>query len=68
MPGLLLESKPADARVDSTNAQVSLAVHRGWNVTATVDGRVIAVYHCDDWHRVERLCWTLSAARAARLI
>jgi hypothetical protein len=32
------------------------AVHGGWNVTATVDGRVLATRHCGDWHRAERVC------------
>jgi hypothetical protein len=66
--GLLLESKPPDARVEITDVQVSLAAHGGWNVSASVDGRVIADYHCEDWHHVERLSWTLRAARAARVM
>jgi hypothetical protein len=35
---------------------ISASEHGGWNVTATVDGRVMAIRHYDDWHRVEREC------------
>jgi hypothetical protein len=52
----LLASSPADFHMRITNVRVSLAAHRGWDVTTTVDGRVIAVHHCNDWHRVEYLC------------
>ena len=34
---------------------VALAPSGGWQVTATLDGRVFATQHCDDWHRVERV-------------
>ena len=27
----------------------------GWQITAMLDGRVLAAQWCDDWHRVERI-------------
>jgi hypothetical protein len=24
-----------------------------------IEGRVVAVRHCRDWHRVEHVCWQL---------
>ena len=62
MPGSLLDTNAADSQVE-TNIDVSLAADSGWNVTATVDGRVVAARHCNDWHRVERLCLQLSGER-----
>jgi hypothetical protein len=56
VPVALLKSIPADPRAQTTRVHVSLAVHSGWEVTATVDGRVVATRHCSDWHRVEYLC------------
>ena len=53
---MLLNSLLADSRTQVTNVQVSLAACRGWNVTATVEGRVVAVRHCRDWHLVEHVC------------
>jgi hypothetical protein len=35
---------------------ISASERGGWNVTATLDGRVMAIRHCGDWHRVERAC------------
>jgi hypothetical protein len=26
----------------------------GWDVTAVVEDKIVAIRHCDDWHRVER--------------
>ena len=26
----------------------------GWDVTASLDGRVVAIRHCCEWHRAER--------------
>ena len=42
-------------------AQCRIAVSEisGWDVHLEVDGRTVAVTHCADWHRVERLCSTL---------
>ena len=37
------------ARVDITGGDPG-----GWDVTATLDGRVVATRHCRDWHRAER--------------
>lgn len=42
----------------------------GWDITATLDGRLIASRHCDDWHRAERACsWAQSelAVRVRRI-
>jgi hypothetical protein len=30
------------------------AADGGWDVTATLDGHVLAARHCLDWHRTER--------------
>lgn len=43
------DTPPHSGRVD-----VSASECGGWNVTATLDGRLLAIRHCDDWHRVER--------------
>lgn len=56
---LLLDSLPAVSQTQVTNVQLSLAACRGWNVTAMIEGRVVAVRHCRDWHRVEHVCWQL---------
>jgi hypothetical protein len=53
---LLLKSIPTIPQGQIPNIRVSLAADKGWDVTATVDARVVAVRHCTDWHRVEHLC------------
>jgi hypothetical protein len=35
---------------------VSAAAGGGWDITATVDGHVVAARHAGDWHRTERMC------------
>ena len=44
----------ADAHGHTARVQVSGGQVGGWDVTATLDGRVVASRHCDDWHRAER--------------
>jgi hypothetical protein len=39
---------------DAGHVAVSSAEDGGWDITATLDGRVVASRHCYDWHRVER--------------
>lgn len=46
-------ASPAVAHV--VDVAVTLAPSGGWQVTATLDGHVVASQHCDDWHRVERV-------------
>jgi hypothetical protein len=58
-----LNSLPADSQTHVTYVQVSLAACRGWDVTATVEGRVVAVRHCRDWHRVEHVRSQLRSER-----
>ena len=33
----------------------ALSMDSGWDVSLNVDDRVVALKHCRDWHRVERL-------------
>jgi len=61
MPLAMSEERPCQV-------QVSLAVNEGWNVTVTLDGRVVTVRHCHDWHNVERAreCWESELHARAR--
>jgi hypothetical protein len=43
-----------DAYGHSGRVRVSSGQTGGWDVTATLNGRVVASRHCDDWHRTER--------------
>jgi hypothetical protein len=62
----------APAAVDPREAvKVAVTALRagGWQVTATLGGRLVALRRSDDWHRVERIreefarrAWPLSAA------
>jgi hypothetical protein len=36
--------------------RVVLAQTGGWDVCLEVDGHVVSFTHCEDWHRVERMC------------
>jgi hypothetical protein len=44
---------PAAAHV--VDVAVTQVPSGGWQITATLDGQVVATQHCDDWHRVERV-------------
>ena len=44
----------ADAHGHTARIEVSGGHTGGWNVTATLDGRVVTNRHRDDWHRAER--------------
>jgi hypothetical protein len=48
-----LDQQPArsDGIVD---VRVALAGDGGWDVIATIGDRILAIQHCDDWHRAER--------------
>ena len=39
-----------------TCCRVVLAKTGGWNVCLEIDGHVVSFTHCEDWHRVERMC------------
>jgi hypothetical protein len=45
----------------------SLAADGGWQVIIKVGDRIVAVKHCGDWHRVERLQARLQANGAQEL-
>lgn len=62
MPAHLLEEPSVLPKPHAGEVHVSSSTRTtGWDVTATIDGRIVAHRHCDDWHRVER-------ARAALLL
>ena len=42
------------------DVRVELASGGGWNVTATLGDRIVAIHHCDDWHRAERALLRMS--------
>jgi hypothetical protein len=29
----------------------------GWDVITTLGERILAIQHCDDWHKAERVLW-----------
>jgi len=39
-----------------TRCRVVFAETGGWDVCLEVDGHVVSFTHCEDWHRVERIC------------
>jgi hypothetical protein len=39
-----------------TCCRVVLAKTGGWDVCLEIDGHVVSFTHCEDWHRVERMC------------
>jgi hypothetical protein len=43
-----------DALGHSARVEISPGDPSGWDVTATLDGRIVATRHCRDWHRTER--------------
>jgi hypothetical protein len=51
-----LDVMQVDKSGQTGRVDISASEHGGWNVTATIDGRVIAIRHYEDWHRVERAC------------
>ena len=60
---LAVRLTPAEDQI----AQCRIAVSdiAGWDVRLEVDGRTVAVTHCADWHRAERLCSTPAKLRRA---
>jgi len=44
----------AEAHGHTARVQVTGGQMGGWDVTATLNGRVVARRHCGDWHRAER--------------
>jgi hypothetical protein len=50
----LMTVPSADAHGHTARVQVTGGQVGGWDVTATLNGRVVASRHCDDWHRTER--------------
>ena len=46
-------------RGHSACCRVAMSTTTGWEVSVEIDGRVVSVSHCGDWHRVERLCEVL---------
>lgn len=54
-----------DPQARTGKVEISLGSNGGWNVTARVDGRVVVMRHCTDWHRAERAReWMESAFQA----
>jgi len=47
-----------DEQVAESEHAVTVRVARardgGWDVIATLGHRILAIRHCDDWHRAER--------------
>ena len=43
-----------DALGQTARVEISPGDPGGWDVTATLDGRIVASRHCRDWHRAER--------------
>ena len=43
-----------DALGHTARVEISAVDPGGWDVTATLDGRIVAARHCRDWHRTER--------------
>jgi hypothetical protein len=39
---------------DIVDVRVTRASDGGWDVIATLGDRLVAIQHCDDWHRAER--------------
>ena len=60
-----------DALGHTARVEISAGDPGGWDVTATLDGRVVASRHCRDWHRAERARAAATSdllARARRLV
>jgi hypothetical protein len=38
------------------DVRVTRASGGGWDVIAILGDRMLALQHCEDWHRVERAC------------
>jgi hypothetical protein len=49
-----IDRSVTDRRRDVTAVRVNPAVQGGWDVIVTIDDRILASRHCDDWHRAER--------------
>jgi hypothetical protein len=53
-----MATKRADVQIarsnDIVDVRLVLAPGGGWDVIATLRGRILAIQHCDDWHRAER--------------
>jgi len=51
-------TKRLDEQITRSNGIVDvrmvLAGNGGWNVIAALGERILAIQHCDDWHRAER--------------
>ena len=51
---------------DAVHVRVILAQTTGWDIEIEIGGRVAAIAHCTEWHRVERLCSELERPMADR--
>lgn len=40
---------------------ITLADGGGWDLVAELDDQIVAIQHCRDWHRVERLMARIEA-------
>jgi hypothetical protein len=38
------------------DVRITRATAGGWDVIAALGDRILAIQHCDDWHRAERAC------------
>jgi len=56
-------TRPDEQTARSNNVvdvRVVLASGGGWNVIATLGDRMVAIHHCEDWHRAERALMRMS--------
>jgi hypothetical protein len=53
-----METPRPDAQLacaeDIADVRITRATDGGWDVIATLGDRILAIQHCDDWHRAER--------------
>ncbi|MGE0449301.1 MAG: hypothetical protein AB7Q29_06940 [Vicinamibacterales bacterium] len=54
-----------DGQAHTVHMDVRAAAGGGWDVSATLDGHLVARRHCGDWHKTERACaWVESEIHA----
>lgn len=47
-------NKSGESGGEGARVVVCIADHHGWDIRVELDGRVVAIEHYGDWHRVER--------------
>lgn len=58
-------NKSGESGGEGARVVVCIADHHGWDIRVELDGRLVAVEHCGDWHRVERRRTRLEGQLAA---